>query len=80
MEPLYLGIYSKPFSLLFFSFGIFLIYIGVKKQKQNKFTKCPNCKESFNYSELKDGKCKYCKDIDTVDIEEYYKNNPDEKE
>ena len=51
-----------------------------KEIKEFNFSICPNCKESFTYSELKDGKCKYCDDVDTIDIEEYYKNNPDEKD
>ena len=45
----------------------------------NRYTICPKCKESYNYSELKDGNCPKC-DIKTVDIEEYYKKKKEEKQ
>lgn len=61
--------------------GIILcIYAYYKKEKEEKFSKCPKCKETFNYNELEDGKCKYCKDIDTIDIDEYFKSFPEELE
>ncbi|QOG12848.1 hypothetical protein [Arcobacter sp. FWKO B] len=50
------------------------------KEKPQKHTKCPTCKETFNYNELENGKCPYCKDVDTVDIEEYYKQYPKERD
>ncbi len=56
------------------SIGLFFIYMGYKsKEKQEKYTKCPKCKEVFNYKELEKGKCKYCEDIETIEIGEYYK-------
>jgi hypothetical protein len=62
--------------------AIYLKYIAPKfsknQPKPSQYTKCPNCKEVFNYNELKDGKCKNCKDVDTVDLDEYFKQYPDE--
>ena len=77
-----LGLLKYPLSFIMFGYGIWMIinYKTIKINDENNYTICPNCKESFTYSELKDGKCKYCDDVDTIDIEEYYKNNPDEKE
>ncbi len=64
--------------------GISFLYFWIKNKKEQqydiKYSKCPKCKESFNYSELEKGKCKYCKDVDTIDIEEYYKKYPEELE
>ncbi len=60
-----------------------IIFIYTKyfhKEQRIRYSKCPKCKESFNYSELEKGKCKYCKDVDTIDIEEYYKKYPEELE
>ncbi len=67
--------------------GIVLIYLGIflfYSEYKNKaiikiqYSKCPRCKESFNYNELENGKCKYCKDIETIELEEYYKKYPEE--
>lgn len=61
--------------------GFICIYIARRlKEKEEKISKCPKCKETFNYNELEDGKCKYCKDIDTIDIDEYYEKFPEELE
>ncbi len=62
---------------------LFIKFFEPRKTLQNQskppqYTKCPNCKEVFNYNELKDGKCKNCKDVETVDLEEYFKKYPDE--
>ena len=68
------------------SISFLYIFFKLKKVEQKDFiktpqyTKCPNCKEVFNYNELKDGKCKNCKDVETVDLEEYFKKYPDELE
>ncbi|WP_152021167.1 hypothetical protein [Aliarcobacter butzleri] len=68
-------------SIYLFIVGIFLCTYGfLKKEPKEKITKCPKCKEVFNCNELKDGKCKYCKDVDTIDIEEYFKQYPNELE
>ena len=81
---IYLGKAGKVVSTLsisiqFILFGFIIMYLS-KFIKTEHYTKCPNCKESFNYSELEKGKCKYCKDVDTIDIEEYYKKYPKELE
>ena len=68
-----------PSGILFLIVGIIFLYLAFKiKEPKEKITKCPKCKEVFNYNELKDGKCKYCKDVDTIDIEEYFKQYPNE--
>jgi len=59
---------------------ILLVSSFLIKEKKEKYSICPNCKESFNYHELKDGKCKYCEDVDTIDTEKYYKEHPEELE
>ncbi len=76
-----LGLLKYPLSFIIFSYGIWLIinYKKIKIDEEEQYSICPNCKESFTYKELHHGKCKYCKDIDTIDIEEYYKNNSDER-
>ena len=71
------------FSILIgITFYLFIKYVEPKKNKKKNekvlFSKCPTCKETFTYQDLKDGRCKYCEDVNTVDIEEYYKNNPEE--
>ncbi|WP_066151918.1 hypothetical protein [Aliarcobacter cryaerophilus] len=50
------------------------------KELKEKITKCPKYEEVFNYNELIDGKCKYCKEVDTIDIDEYFKKYPNELE
>ncbi len=72
--------------------GISLLVIGItwlysafkstKPKPQAEHTICPTCKQTYNFTDLKDGKCPTC-DIDTIEIEHYYKDNPfkeDEKE
>ena len=68
-------------------FGMYCLFIAYKiyirdknkpKLKKLEHSKCPNCKESFNYAELKNGKCKYCDEKDTIEIDEYYKKYPEE--
>lgn len=62
--------------ILFIIIGILLFYSEYRKKiniKNPKYSKCPKCKEVFNFSELENGKCKYCKDIDTIDIDKYFK-------
>jgi hypothetical protein len=68
-----LGLFKYPLSIISFAYGIDLI-INYKyiKSYEEKYTICPKCKESFNYNDLKNGKCLYCENIDTIDIEEYY--------
>jgi len=75
----------KVVGVLIILIGLYiLLKINTKNKNMEKthdsYTICPKCKETFNYTELENGKCKYCKDIDTVDIEQYYKDNSEEKE
>ena len=68
---------------LLISFGLLWIYSLYLNQRDRQMktiehSKCPTCKESFNYSELKNGKCKYCDETDTIEIDEYYKKYPEE--
>jgi hypothetical protein len=71
------AVYDFSDNYMYFIVSILCFYVGWMsfqvKEKKAKYTKCPNCKKTFNYSELKNGKCKYCKDIDTIEVEEYYK-------
>jgi len=73
---------SFPLGIAFIIIGLILIYsIYRKKSKtQKEYTICPKCKETFNYNELKNGKCKYCEDVDTIDTDKYYKEHPEELE
>ena len=69
-------------STLFFLLSMYILYLkffnkNKSKKKKINFSICPTCQESFKYEELENGKCKYCDDVDTVNIEEYYKNNSD---
>lgn len=78
------GYYSFSEFYLYIPISLLLFYVGYKfliynKANYTEFSICPKCKETFYYYGLKNGKCKYCDDVDTVDIEEYYKNNPDKK-
>lgn len=71
------------FKVVGFLIIIICIYMLLKLKKSNNITKytiCPKCKETFNYDELKDGRCKYCEDIDTIDVEEYYKEQREKEE
>jgi len=75
--------YSFEYGLFILCIGFVFFYFGYKtknKKIQIEYTICPNCKETFNYIELKNGKCKYCKDVDTIDIQKYYKEHPEELE
>ncbi len=65
----------------FILIGISFLTIGFfQSSEPEKYTKCPRCKEVFNYNELEKEKCKYCKDIETIEVEEYYKKYPEELE
>jgi len=70
-----------PIVIMFFLAGMFFLYQTYKEFKNPTIptpqnTICPNCKQTYNSQDLKDGKCPTCKDIDTVEIEKYYKDNP----
>ena len=63
------------YGLLSVGFGCVMLYSSFKS-KNTKYIDhsiCPNCQESYNYIDLKDGLCPDC-NIQTVDIKEYYKN------
>jgi len=76
-------------STITFLFGLYCFKIAYniyqrdknkQKVKTIECSICPKCKETFNYDELEDGKCKYCEDIDTIDMEEYYKEQREKEE
>lgn len=72
-------------SIVFIFLGLFVVYKTMKMDMQNdtnnnvEFSKCPKCKTSYNYSDLKDGICPKC-NIKTIEMEEYYKKYPEELE
>lgn len=81
--PLDLGEYYWIVSFLFALISIYFFYIFIQYKhinNKNKYTKCPRCKDVFNYKDLKEGKCPNCEDIDTIDLDEYFKKYPDELE
>lgn len=79
MDPLYLGEYSNYIGFIIILFGLLLIYYSfVGNNHKIEFSKCPKCKESFNYYELDNGKCNYCEEVDTIDIDKYYEKYPEE--
>ena len=77
-QPLNLGVYANFIGMfvILISFAFFYIYFKNKIIKSTPtHTICPTCKQTYNFTDLKDGKCPKC-NIDTVDIEKYYKDNP----
>jgi len=59
--------------------GIIIIIYAIKRKRKFqsiKYSKCPKCKESYNYPNLENGICPKC-NIKTIDLEKYY--NKDEK-
>ncbi len=70
----------RLFGLLISIFSLYIFFKIKRTSIKEKYTKCPKCKEVFNYQELKKGKCKYCEDIETIEIEEYYKKLSKENE
>lgn len=77
------GFIKTKFDLSIFLSGIVLfILTSLLKSKTKRpieFAKYPKCKETFNYNDTLDGKCPNCKDVDTMDIKEYYEKFPEEK-
>lgn len=61
------------------SVGVLVYFYSVKLVKKDfiEFSKCKKCKKSYNYAELKKGICPKC-NIETIEIEEYYKKYPNE--
>lgn len=56
---------------------IYIVYLVKLNTKIPEFIKCPKCKKSYNYGDTIKGKCPKC-NIDTIEIEKYYKQFPDE--
>ncbi len=76
---LYFGVEAELGSLKYL-IGLFFIILGVSSfyiDKKNKslpeFSKCPECKETYEYPKLEEGLCPKCK-IKTIDMEKYYDN------
>ncbi len=72
------GAFMIIFSLIYFKY-IEPILSESKKKAKIKFSICPKCKETYTYKDLKDGKCPHCENIDTVDIEKYYKDKKEQE-
>jgi hypothetical protein len=73
--------YDIELGIIKFPISILLLYFGVKqflvknRIKIIEFSKCPKCKETYAYSELKNGMCPKC-EVETIDIEKYFKKFP----
>lgn len=74
-----LGYLKIPLSLGLCILGVYTMISKQEEEKQICYYKCPKCKTSYTYSNLKDGMCPTCS-IKTIEIEEYYKKYPDELE
>ena len=77
---IYLGLFFLILSIIIVYMSRNSNSITIDKTKTPQYTKCPNCKEVFNYNELTNDKCKNCKDVDTIDLDEYFEKYPDELE
>ncbi|MDD3774463.1 MAG: hypothetical protein PHV08_00735 [Sulfurovaceae bacterium] len=74
------GFKDANFSLWEIIFAsVLLLTAQLIKPKTPQFTKCPQCKETFSYKDTINGKCPNCKDVDTLDIKEYYNKFSEEK-
>ena len=60
--------------ILLIAYTIYLIRLN---SKIPEFTKCPKCKNSYNYAVTKNGKCPKC-NVKTIEVEKYYRHFPDE--
>ena len=60
--------------ILLITYTIYLIRLN---SKMPEFTKCPKCKNSYNYADTKNGKCPKC-NVETIEVEKYYRQFPDE--
>ena len=71
---------NRDATIIYVIIGFIFIFLGTKyKIKYPEFTKCPKCKKSYNYGDTIKGKCPKC-NIDTIEIEKYYKQFPSELE
>lgn len=59
--------------------GLLLFYSEFKKPKPKHppYSKCPNCKTAYDYQTLNKGMCPTCH-IPTIDMDEYFKQFPEE--
>lgn len=60
--------------ILLITYTIYLIRLN---SKIPEFTKCPKCKNSYNFTDIKNGKCPKC-NVEIIEVEKYYKQFPDE--
>lgn len=51
----------------------FLCILFTRYIKKEKYSKCPECKKTYDYSKLDNGICPIC-NIKTIDMEKYYDN------
>jgi hypothetical protein len=76
----YLNMYIGLGLILFGLIWFYTTFNSRTKYKQKiEFFKCPKCKKSYNYSELKDGMCHTC-NVKTIEMDEYFKKYPKELE
>jgi len=73
---------STEYSILMIFFASLILvtsklYFKYKKTKLIEYSKCPKCKIAYNYQELHEGMCPKCY-IKTIDMNEYFKQFPDE--
>ena len=65
------------FGVIQLSIGIIILIYGVRRNKKlgiiefSTYSKCPECKESYDNLKLDDGKCPRC-NIKTIDMDKYY--------
>lgn len=73
--------YEFSMHSLYIPVGLLCIYTGYlffkMKAQKIEFSKCPKCKKSYSYPELKDGMCPTC-NVKTIEMEEYFKKYPEE--
>lgn len=58
---------------------IFLFVMYIRLPWKSYYTKCPKCKESYDYDSTLKGKCPKCKDVNTIEISKYYEQFPEER-
>jgi len=73
------GLFFLLNAIILFLIMIKFIKFFKPKEILIEYSKCPKCKKSYNYSELKDGMCPTC-NIKTIETEEYFKKFPEELE
>ena len=59
--------------ILLISYTIYLIRLN---SKIPEFTKCPKCKNSYNYADTKNSKCPKC-NVEIIEVEKFYRQFPD---